>query len=81
MTDKELRKLKRPELLEMLFYLQKELEKVNAENEKLRQQILDSSFEKNMSDADIERIAAAVKKKITETSELESESTNKKAEA
>lgn len=81
MTDKELRKLKRPELLEMLFYLQKELEKVNAENVSLRQQILNSSFEKNISDADIEKIAAAVKKKITETSELESESADKKAEA
>lgn len=65
----------------MLFYLQKELEKVNAENEKLRQQILNGTLEKSISDADIERIAAAVKKKITETSELESESTNKKAEA
>lgn len=81
MTDKELRKLKRPELLEMLFYLQKELEKVNAENVSLRQQILNSSFEKNILDADIEKIAAAVKKKITETSELESESADKKAEA
>lgn len=65
----------------MLFYLQKELEKVNAENVSLRQQILNSSFEKNISDADIEKIAAAVKKKITETSELESESADKKAEA
>lgn len=65
----------------MLFYLQKELEKVNAENVSLRQQILNSSFEKNILDADIEKIAAAVKKKITETSELESESADKKAEA
>lgn len=32
MTDKELRKLKRAELLEILFYLRKELDELKAEN-------------------------------------------------
>lgn len=36
MTDKELRHLKRAELLEILFYLQKENEALRAENESLR---------------------------------------------
>ncbi len=39
MTDKELRRLKRPELLEILFYLQKEIESLKQENEVLKQRI------------------------------------------
>lgn len=36
MTDKELRKLKRADLLEILFRLQTEVETLRAENESLR---------------------------------------------
>ena len=36
MTDKELRKLKRTELLELMYYLKEELEKVGQENETLK---------------------------------------------
>lgn len=36
MTDKELRKLKRTELLELMYYLKEELEKVRQENENLK---------------------------------------------
>ena len=36
MTDKELRRLKRAELLEILYYLQKENEELKAEVEKLK---------------------------------------------
>lgn len=39
MTDKELRKLKRAELLEIMFYLQKELSDVKLENESLKARI------------------------------------------
>ena len=39
MTEKELRKLKRSELLEIMYYLQKELETVQAENESLKQKL------------------------------------------
>lgn len=39
MTDKELRKLKRAELLEMLLARSEENEELKAENEKLRQQL------------------------------------------
>lgn len=39
MTDKELRKLKRAELLEIMFYLQKELDDVKKENECLTARI------------------------------------------
>lgn len=38
MTDKELRRLKRTELLEILYYLQKENEELKAEIEKLKSQ-------------------------------------------
>ncbi len=38
MTDKELHKLKRSELLELLIYMRDELDRLEAENEKLRNQ-------------------------------------------
>lgn len=39
MTDKELRKLKRAELLEILFYLRKEFDELKAENAALTARI------------------------------------------
>lgn len=36
MTDKELRKLKRSELLELMFYLREELDKLKEENNSLK---------------------------------------------
>lgn len=39
MTDKELKKLKRTELLELMYYLRKELDNVKNENEALRSQL------------------------------------------
>lgn len=39
MTDKELRKAKKNELLEMLYYMRKELDKVQEENSLLRKQL------------------------------------------
>lgn len=38
MTDKELRRLKRAELLEILYYLQKENEELKAELERQREE-------------------------------------------
>ena len=35
MTDKELRRLKRADLIEILYYLKRENEELKAENEKL----------------------------------------------
>lgn len=42
MTDKELHKLKRPELLELLFCMRDELDKLRAENDDLRRQLEDT---------------------------------------
>lgn len=39
MTDKELRKLKRAELIEIMFYLQKELDSLKQENQTLKSRI------------------------------------------
>lgn len=39
LTDKELHKLKRQELLEMLVYLSAELEKLKEENQSLRKRL------------------------------------------
>ena len=36
MTDKEIKKLKRADLLEILYYLQKEIEELTKENESLK---------------------------------------------
>ena len=42
MTDKELHKLKRPELLELLFCMRDELDKLRAENDDLRRRLEDT---------------------------------------
>ncbi|MBR6873824.1 MAG: hypothetical protein IKN17_10000 [Ruminococcus sp.] len=39
MTDKELKKLKRLELLEILYELRRQLDEAKAENESLRQEL------------------------------------------
>jgi len=36
MTDKELRQLKRTELIEMLYYMKTEIDELKAENEQLK---------------------------------------------
>lgn len=36
MTDKQLRKAKKTELIEMLYYLRKELDELKSENEELK---------------------------------------------
>lgn len=43
MTDKELRKLKRKELLELMYYLQKELEDIKLENAELHKRLEDKA--------------------------------------
>lgn len=47
MTDKELRRLKRSELLELMFYLREELDKLKEENENLKER-LDSLTKSSM---------------------------------
>lgn len=39
MTDKELKKLKRSELIEILYYMRQEIDDLRAENEKLESRI------------------------------------------
>lgn len=67
MTDKEVRKLKRAELLEILFYLQKEVDKIKVENENLRQQLDSVSSANKLSEADLEQVKAAVRDAVQET--------------
>ncbi len=66
MTDKELRKLKKPELLEILFYLQKEVETLKAENDKLSQR-LDNAAKIGLTDDDIQKITDAFKSTMGDT--------------
>ncbi|MCM1314289.1 MAG: hypothetical protein NC205_05015 [Prevotella sp.] len=56
MTDKELHKLKRPELLDLLFYMRKELDELQAENESLKKQIENSEHNREL----LEKIFNAV---------------------
>ncbi len=65
MTDKEVRKLKRADLLEILFYLQKENDSLREENEQLRKQMESLTSASGISDTDLERIAAAVKEALS----------------
>jgi len=39
MTDKELHKLKRSELIEILYYMRQEIDRLNAENQKLTERL------------------------------------------
>lgn len=56
MTDKELHKLKRPELLDLLFYMRKELDELQEENENLKKQIENSEANREI----LEKIFHAV---------------------
>ena len=59
MTDKELRKLKRSELLEIMYYLQKEVETLQKENESLKQQL--EMQQGGISSENLEKIIKVVK--------------------
>lgn len=39
MTDKELRKLKRSELIEILYYMRQEIDELNEKNKKLEERL------------------------------------------
>lgn len=69
MTDKELHKLKRPELLDLLFYMRKEMDELQEENESLKKQIENSEHIREM----LEKILNAV------CPEIEKESGNEQA--
>lgn len=56
MTDKELHKLKRLELLDLLFYMRKEMDELQEENERLKKQIENSEHNREM----LEKIFRAV---------------------
>ncbi len=47
MTDKELKKLKKTELLELMLYLRRELDTVKSENEELRRQLEEYTIGQN----------------------------------
>lgn len=70
MTDKELRKLRRTDLLEMLFYMQKEMETLRQENENLRKQLADAAAGR-VAQADLEQLTAAVKQAVQEAVKTE----------
>lgn len=66
MTDKEVRRLKRAELLEILFYLQKEVDNLKQENDHLRQQLDSISSANKISETDLTQVIAAVKEAVQE---------------
>ncbi len=66
MTDKEVRRLKRADLLEILFYLQKETDALRQENDNLRQQLASLSTTHRMADEDLEQVLGAVRKAVQE---------------
>lgn len=64
MTDKELRHLKRAELLEILFYLQKENETLKAELETLKQGPTENVFTPEI----LEQLKSTIRETIQEIS-------------
>lgn len=78
MTDKELKKLKRADLLEILYYLQKEVEELTKENESLKAQLENSksSFFENDLDRIVKAVESAVRDAVKETAQNQSNETN-----
>ena len=71
MTDKELRRLKRADLLEIMFYLRDEIDELKKENESLKSRIDEMSEaamneRTEISDNSVLRIAEAVRNIIKE---------------
>lgn len=71
MTDKELRRLKRADLLEIMFYLRDEIDELKKENESLKSRIDEMSDaamneRTEISDNSVLRIADAVRNIIKE---------------
>lgn len=64
MTDKQLRKLRRAELLEMMFYIQKELDELKEENESLKQKL--EQVEGGLSEAALQQITDVVRSAVAE---------------
>ena len=62
MTEKELRHLKRAELLEILFYLQKENESLKAELEMLKQSSVENVFTPEI----LEQLKSAIRETMQE---------------
>ena len=62
MTEKELRHLKRAELLEILFYLQKENETLKAELETLKQNPAENVFTPEV----LEQLKATIRETMQE---------------
>lgn len=74
MTDKELRRLKRAELLEILFYLQKENDNLKKQNQELQQRIENITLNKqSLSDDDFKRIAQIVRDALNPSDENNTE--------
>lgn len=59
MTEKEIKKLKRADLLEILYYLQKEIEELTKENESLKKIMENQQL--SLSEDELKRITKAVK--------------------
>lgn len=74
MTDKELRRLKRAELLEILFYLQKENDNLKQQNQELQQRIENITLNKqSLSDDDFKRIVQIVRDALNPADENNTE--------
>lgn len=65
MTDKELRKLKKTELLELMLYLRQELDKVKLENEKLRTQLDSCTAQKAETETKLLETALRMEKQLS----------------
>lgn len=78
MTDKELKKLKRADLLEILYYLQKEVEELTKENESLKAQLENSksSFFENDLDRIVKALESAARNAVREMVQNHSNETN-----
>lgn len=75
MTEKELRKLKKTELLELMIALRNELDRVQAENETLRQKLQTAE---NNALQQVETEAVLAVRKLLQTVETETDAYRKR---
>lgn len=76
MTDKELRKLKRSELLEILYFMRKEIDSLKSENEELRSSLRAKPLDENV--AEILTIVRETSVKTDKLCEMAESKSNKK---
>ncbi|MBE6852984.1 MAG: hypothetical protein E7505_05860 [Ruminococcus sp.] len=66
MTEKQLKHLKRAELIDVLFFMRKELDRLHQENEELKVKLENISNKQNtvLTDEDIDKLSKSIEQSV-----------------